>query len=264
MKHLFAGTPPQAATFSLAITEPFCAPRSAPRLLFDLGLMLSLLNPQNLDDPVLDFGAGSGWISELCARMGLRVVAFDIHGDLQDCLEKRAQADRRIDSRLIRFAHGDGHAMPLESGTFGHVLCFDTLHHMRDYPQVFAEFHRVLRPGGRAIFVEPGARHSTSPETVAFVQAQKQHDPTWIERDVVLEEIHEIAVAAGFADGLSVVPVPHPQSLHTYSMGEWSQFRSGDQGPRSAFLERLTAVNYWERVVFHVDKSLQAESIRAG
>ena len=43
--------------------------------------------------------------------------------------------------------------------------------------------------------VEPGARHSTSPETIAFVEAQKKHDPNWIERDVVLEEIDHTVLA---------------------------------------------------------------------
>ena len=130
------------------ITEPFTADRSAPRLLFDFGVMASLMKPTVLDQPVLDFGSGTGWVSEFSARMGLQTVAFDIHGDLQACLEGRAKADSRIDPGLLSFSHGDGHAMPFEPGTFGHLLCYDTLHHMHDYPKVFAEFFRVLQGGG--------------------------------------------------------------------------------------------------------------------
>jgi SAM-dependent methyltransferase len=235
------------------ITEPFTAGRAAPRLLFDFGVMASLLKPSVLDQPVLDFGAGTGWVSEFVARMGLQTVAFDIPGDLQACLEGRAKADNRIDPGLMSFAHGDGHAMPFEPGAFGHLLCYDTLHHMHDYPKVFAEFFRVLR-GGRGIFVEPGARHSTSPETVAFVEAQKKHDPSWIERDVVLEEIDQIARAAGFAAGLCIVPMPHPLALQTYSMVTWSRFRGGDALERSRLTDQLTSLNYWDRVIFYVDK----------
>ena len=126
--------------------------------------------------------------------MGFQTVAFDIHGDLKVCLENRVKADSRIKECLLSFAHGDGHDMPFESGVFGHLLCYDTLHHMQDYAKVFSEFFRVLRSGGRAIFVEPGARHSSSPETVAFINAHKKHDPIWIERDVILEEIDQIAL----------------------------------------------------------------------
>lgn len=237
------------------ITEPFTATREASRLLFDFSVMASLLKPSILDLPILDFGAGTGWVSEFAARMGLSTVAFDIHGDLQACLENRAQADSRIDERLLNFAHGDGHAMPFESNVFGHLLCYDALHHMHDYSKVFSEFFRVLHVGGRGIFVEPGARHSTSAATVAFVEAQKKHDPSWIERDVVLEEIDQIAREAGFMAGLSIVPMPHPAALQTYTMDEWKQFRDGDTLQRLRLTDQLADLNYWDRVIFTVDKT---------
>ena len=239
---------------SPTITEPFTAGRAAPRLLFDFGVMASLMKPLVLDQPVLDFGSGTGWVSEFVARMGLQTVAFDIHGDLKACLESRAKADNRIDPGLMSFANGDGHAMPFEPGAFGHLLCYDTLHHMHDYPRVFAEFFRVLRRGGRGIFVEPGARHSSSPETVAFLEAQKKHDPSWIERDVVLEEIDQIAMAAGFPAGLCIVPMPHPSTLLIYSMAAWSKFRDGDALERLRLTDQLASLNYWDRVIFYVDK----------
>lgn len=240
---------------SPTITEPFTAGRSASRLLFDFSVMASLLNPANFEYPILDFGAGSGWISEFCVWMGLQTLAFDIHGDLQACLDYRAQADSRIDQSLLSFEHGDGHAMPFESGVFGHLLCYDTLHHMHDYTKVFSEFYRVLHRGGRAIFVEPGARHSTSPETIAFVKAQKKHDPTWVERDIVLEEIDQIARNAGFTLGLSIIPMPHPLALQKYSVYEWLQFRDGDTRQRQRFTDYLANINYWDRIIFTADKT---------
>jgi ubiquinone/menaquinone biosynthesis C-methylase UbiE len=133
-----------------SITEPFTAGRAAPRLLFDFSVMISLMKLSVLDQPVLDFGAGTGWVSEFCSRMGMQTVAFDIHGDLKTCLEGRVKADSRINPSLLGFTHGDGHAMPFEEDTFGHLLCYDTLHHMHDYPKVFAEFLRVLKKGGDA------------------------------------------------------------------------------------------------------------------
>ncbi len=237
-----------------AITEPFSSGRTAPRLLFDFAVMASLLKQSILKEPVLDFGAGTGWISEFCCRMGLQTVSFDIDRDLQGYLEKRVLMDHRIDSRLLSFAHGDGHCMPFESGVFGHFLCYDTLHHMRDYAQVFLEFFRILRIGGRGIFVEPGARHSSSPETIAFVEAQKKHDPNWIERDVVLEEIDKIARDVGFKKGLSIVPMPHPASLIEYSVDDWRKFRARAPLKRLKFTDHLSTINYWDRVIFYVDK----------
>jgi SAM-dependent methyltransferase len=236
------------------VTEPFAAGRAVPRLLFDFAVMMAAMKPSFLDAPILDFGAGTGWISEFCARMGFKTISFDIHADLEACLSSRIQCDRRIDASLVSFSQGDGHAMPFEANMFGHLLCYDTLHHMHDYPKVFSEFFRVLRPGARGVFVEPGARHSRAPETIAFVEAQKKHDPSWIERDVVLEEIDQIAREVGFEAGLSIIPMPHPLAFQTYSLSEWSSFREGETIQRLRFTDQLAELNYWDRVIFYVDR----------
>lgn len=234
------------------LCEPFINGRDTGRLLHDLGMMLSLLNPAMLSVPILDFGAGSCWISEFVARMGHSVTAFDIHTDLAGCIAGRAAADRRIDASLISHATGDGHAMPFADATFGHILCYDTLHHMHDYDKVFLEFARVLRPGGRAIFVEPGAKHSTSPETLEFMKL-KSHDPTWIERDVVLEEINGCATRAGF-HAMAVIPSQHPVAPTVFSLADWLKFRKGNFWLRRAFAKTLSTINYDQRTVFYFDK----------
>jgi SAM-dependent methyltransferase len=234
------------------LCEPFINGRNTGRLLHDLGTMLSLLNPKMLSLPILDFGAGSCWITEMVARMGHRVTAFDIHTDLQGCIDGRVEADTRIDRALISHATGDGHAMPFGDGEFGHTLCYDTLHHMHDYDKVFLEFARVLKPGGRAIFVEPGSKHSTSQGTIEFLKL-KSHDPTWIERDVVLEEINQCATTAGFQE-LMITPAQHPNALMTFPMHAWSEYRNGNPELRSAVADRLASTNYEDRVIFYFDK----------
>jgi ubiquinone/menaquinone biosynthesis C-methylase UbiE len=236
-----------------ALCEPFSNGRDTARLLHDLGAMLSLLNPEMLSFPILDFGAGSCWITESIARMGNRVTAFDIHPDLAGCISGRVNADRRIDPSLIDHATGDGHAMPFKGGTFGHTLCYDTLHHMHDYEKVFSEFSRVLMPGGRAIFVEPGAKHATSAETIAFLKL-KAHDPTWIERNVVLEEVNRCAVAAGLGE-LQIVPIQHPAAPIRFPLRSWIKYRQGNQAARDSFADNLAAINYDQRVVFYCDKA---------
>jgi ubiquinone/menaquinone biosynthesis C-methylase UbiE len=235
-----------------ALCEPFLNGRQTGRLLHDLGAMISLLNPKMLSRPILDFGAGSCWITESIAKMGYEVTAFDIHGDLAGCIEGRVNADARIDPSLINYKTGDGHAMPFANDSFGHLLCYDTLHHMHDYGKVFSEFSRVLQPGGRAVFVEPGARHSQSRETIEFLKL-KAHDSTWIERDVVLEEINKCATRAGFSD-LMVVPVQHPMAPSTFTLRNWSKFRRGNLRLRLGFARKMAVVNYDQRVVFYCDK----------
>jgi SAM-dependent methyltransferase len=235
-----------------ALCEPFSNGRDTARLLHDLGAMLSLLNPEMLSFPILDFGAGSCWITESIARMGNRVTAFDIHTDLAGCINGRVNADRRIDPSLIDYATGDGHDMPFKGATFGHTLCYDTLHHMHDYGKVFSEFSRVLKRGGRAIFVEPGAKHATSAETIAFLKL-KTHDPTWIERNVVLEEVNQCAVTAGFGE-LQVVPIQHPAAFISFPLRSWMEYRNGNKTARDSLARNLAVINYDQRIVFYCDK----------
>lgn len=238
-----------------SLTEPFGAPRNVARLMFDFGAMTSLLNFELLNLPLLDFGAGSCWLSELYVRMAIPVVSFDIHKDLEKCIQNRLNADIRLNGNLWIYEQGDGHFMPFNTVTFGNLCCYDSLHHMHDYEKVFLEFFRVLAPGGRAVFIEPGARHSHSQETIAFLNAQKQLDPTWIERDVILEEMDVIARNSGFSHGLQVIPIPHPNALQEFSLTQWKLFMSGDKNLRLGFTDQLAQINYDERVLFYVEKA---------
>jgi hypothetical protein len=100
--------------------------------------------------------------------------------------------------------------------------------------------------------VEPGALHSQSPETIAFL-AQKADDPTWLERSVVLEEIDAVARRAGLS-GLTVVPGPHPEQPITFSLAEWRAYRAGAAAPRDLLANNLAAINYNNRLEFHCEK----------
>jgi SAM-dependent methyltransferase len=234
------------------LCEPFLNARDTGRLLQDFGTMLSLMSQEMGSEPVLDFAAGSGWISEMVARMGLRVTALDIHQDLAGCIDGRVAADLRVDESLVSVATGDGHEMPFYDEAFGHILCYDSLHHMRDYDKALREFHRILKPGGRAIFVEPGSAHSKSPETIAFLKG-KAHDASWIERDIVLEDIDAIASKAGFSR-LRVVPMQNPAKLRVFSSTAWRRFRWGSLWSRMLFTTQMARTNYYARTIFYIDK----------
>jgi SAM-dependent methyltransferase len=237
-----------------SLTEPFGVARNAARLMFDFGVMASLLNYELLDMPLLDFGAGTGWLSELFVRMDISTISFDIHNDLEACISNRKNADYRIDKEIWTHVQGDGHSMPFQNDQFGHICIYDSFHHMHDYKKVLSEMFRVLTTGGRAIFVEPGARHSSSPETIAFLESQKKIDPTWIERDVVLDEINLVAVDVGFKQGVTVIPVPHPNALQAFPSDSWIEFRAGNKNLRNLHSDYLSQINYDERIIFYLEK----------
>ena len=232
--------------------EPFSVGRAAFRLLFDFSIMISCLKGGLENQRILDVGAGTGWIAEWLNRMGYDVIALDLNKDSSRFCRMRVACDQRVNPNLIHFQCGDAHDMPYKTSSFGHICCFDTLHHMRDYSKVLSEFYRVLIPDGRAIFVEPGAKHSSSKETIEFIEKYKNADPTWMERDVVMEEINRIAIECGFSD-MTIRPALTPD-LREYDLALWQKFRQGDQTLATDYLDWLKQFNYDSRVIFYLDK----------
>ncbi|MHB8621926.1 MAG: class I SAM-dependent methyltransferase [Sulfuricaulis sp.] len=237
----------------VSINEPFNTGRSASRLFFDFGIMLSCFEQNAIgNNKVLDFAAGTCWISEWLNRMGFDVTAFDINSDSEKLCSIRTQCDLRTNSELMHFQLGDGHIMPFADSSFSHICCFDSLHHMHDYQKVFSEFHRILTAGGRAIFVEPGAKHSTSKETIEFIEKYKKNDPSWIERDVILEEIYQISKNYGFKS-MHIRPVLWPE-LREYDIQSWLKFREGNRALETDYLSWLKDFNYSSRICFYLKK----------
>jgi len=240
--------------FDPAVNEPFGVGRAATRLLFDFAVMLSVLGDHE-NNRVLDFGCGSGWISEFLCRSGFDVTGVDIDANAEQIFAKRQQADKRIIPSHIRFRRADGHCLPFNDGTFGYLVCFDSLHHMADYRKVFAEMFRVLDQRGRAVFVEPGAKHSSSSETREFVEKYKKDDPDWLEKDVILEEILALAKEVGFQDA-KILPHLLP-SMKSYEMEEWIQFAKQQRMGAVLgidYLGLLANLNYNGRVIFYLQK----------
>jgi SAM-dependent methyltransferase len=240
--------------FDPVLSEPFGVGRDAARLLFDFAVMLSAFADHE-NNRVLDFACGTGWISEFLCRAGFDVTGVDIDANAEAAFSKRLQADKRITPSRFRFQPADGHRLPFNDGMFGHLVCFDSLHHMADYRKVFSEMFRVLDRRGRAIFVEPGAKHSSSKPTRKFVQKYKKDDPTWLEKDVVLEEVFASATEVGFRDAKTL---PHLlPNMKVYGMEEWIGFvkaRKVDARLGIDYLADLATLNYDARVIFYLQK----------
>jgi glycosyltransferase involved in cell wall biosynthesis/SAM-dependent methyltransferase len=233
--------------------EPFNVGRSTFRLFFDFGVMLSCFS-SSPNKRVLDFGAGTGWLSEFLARMGYEVYAIDVDADVMpSSIRLRVLADHRLNLKSITPVIGSGMDLPFPNGFFSHVCCFDTLHHMNDYPKTFREISRVLAPDGRAVFIEPGARHSRSEETIAFIETYKKDDPTWIERDVALDEIAQISKESGFSN-MVVLPTLLP-GLKSYTVSQWTKFRGGDSTLAIDYINLLKDFNYNDHLSFYCEKT---------
>jgi SAM-dependent methyltransferase len=101
---------------------------------------------------VLDFGCGSGENTIALVRRAANVIAIDISPHLIQLAERRL-ALNGLDG-TARFVVASAHDLPFDDQSVDIVVGIAILHHL-DLAIAAREVHRVLRPGGRAIFQEP-------------------------------------------------------------------------------------------------------------
>jgi SAM-dependent methyltransferase len=169
--------------------------------LFDFAVACELLAPRP-DDRVLDFAAGTCWATELLGRLGVRTVSVDLSMEMM----RRGRARLAADSRLVfrdqaAFVTARGQSLPFMAGSFEGVLCMNALHHLPSYAAGLREIHRVLKPGGRAVFSEPGTAHAVQP-----LSRFRMREERVIEKSVSLPVIRRLAMEAGFSR-MRVVPL---------------------------------------------------------
>src|SRR3984885_3851723 len=143
-----------------------------------LGKLRKLLGPE-LDrgyDRSLEIGAGTGYFSLNLLQAGVvtQATCTDISPGMVATLAGNA---RRLGLE-VRTARADAESLPFSDESFDLVLGHAVLHHLPNLRRAFAEFHRVLRPGGRIVFAgEPsrlGDRLAAIPKRGAIALA-----PAW-------------------------------------------------------------------------------------
>jgi SAM-dependent methyltransferase len=191
--------------------------------LFDLSTVLLLLGCQP-GDRVLDLGAGPGFSSEMLARLGYAVVAVDPDLEALRANRRRPSFDAsRIDGTVTVVGATAG-ALPFADRAFDGVAGLNVLHHVPNLPAVTRELARVLRPGGRAVFCEPGLEHLEKAETRRAMTEHGENDRAF---DVIA--FLEDARTCGFAEAnISATLIP---PLRVVPVEDVALFASG-QHPR--------------------------------
>jgi SAM-dependent methyltransferase len=123
-----------------------------------LGKLRKLLGSELDDgyDRSLEIGAGTGYFSLNLLQAGVvaEATCTDISPGMVATLGRNAQ-------RLgldVRAARADAESLPFADASFDLVLGHAVLHHLPNLRRAFAEFHRLLRPGGRIVFAGEPSR----------------------------------------------------------------------------------------------------------
>ena len=182
--------------------------------LFDLSLACELLAPRP-DDLVLDLAAGTCWATEFLQRLGVRTVSLDLSLEMIRRGRKRLSLDGRLIFRdEAGFVVGRGQALPFADESFDGVLCLNALHHLPSYALALREIYRVLRPGGQAVFSEPGTDHSSRP-----LSRTRMNEEGVLEKGVSLPLVRRLAEEAGFSR-MRIIPLQAPATyVSDYAAG---------------------------------------------
>lgn len=101
---------------------------------------------------LLDVGCGTCFYFPLLAQHAETLMGVDV------CIPMLDVAQELIESKGLTNCHvreSSAMQLPFEDESFDVVHSWDFLHHVPDVPKALSEIHRVLKPGGRYVAVEP-------------------------------------------------------------------------------------------------------------
>ena len=106
----------------------------------------------------LEIGSGTGYFSLNLVQLGVieRLTATDISPGMLKRLAATAEALGLDDVTTVET---EAEVLPFEDESFDLVLGHAVLHHIPDLDKAFAEFRRVLRPGGMIAFAGEPSRY---------------------------------------------------------------------------------------------------------
>ena len=150
---------------------------------------------------VLDVGCGPGRTTGLLAERGLRVTGIDLSPGMIEVA--------RRDHPDLNFRVGSMTALDVADGSASGVVSWWSIIHLpRDVvPQAFAEFYRVLAPGGVLLLGFHVGSESSHKTSGYGGHPMDIHVHRW-----TAPALTELAVAAGFAPYLAT-EIPHDRLL---------------------------------------------------
>lgn len=135
---------------------------------------------------VADVGTGTGILAAELASLGLRVIGVDSSPRMLDA----ARAKLAASGLDVEWRAGEAQALPLADAEVDAVFAHMVLHYLPSPEDAFAEFARVLKPGGSAIIVDFVRHHAEWMHTELGV--------LWLGFDPA--EVEQWLAAAGFVD----------------------------------------------------------------
>jgi ubiquinone/menaquinone biosynthesis C-methylase UbiE len=171
----------------------------------------------------LEIGSGTGYFSLNLVNAGVieHATCTDVSPGMLTALEANAArigVRQRVETRAC-----DAEDLPFESESFDLVLGHAVLHHIPDLATAFAEFHRVLRPGGTVVFAGEPSRHGDRLASVPK-RAAARAAPLWRRALRTRPASHGHGDSEAPAEDHALEPFV---DVHTFSPAELEAFAGG-------------------------------------
>jgi ubiquinone/menaquinone biosynthesis C-methylase UbiE len=181
--------------------------------------LIELARPRP-DDIVLDVATGTGNAALALAPHVAWVIGLDLTPEMLELATAEAQSR---DIRNVTWIVGDAGALPFLAESFDLYVVRAAPHHFADLGRPLAEAARVLRPGGRAAFIDcsppPAARE-------LLHEIEHRRDPTHVrsytldewtagleQAGLVVEEVTRRELPWRFANWMGTMDIPEEQAL---------------------------------------------------
>ncbi len=176
------------------LTKPLSGFFETPQLLQHVGMLFSgakLCKSMT----VLDFAAGTCWLSHYLNQLECRTISVDVSPTALEIGKEYFEKYSTIRPPIAepQFLVFDGYRIDLPDESVDRILCNDGFHHIPNQQDVLNEFYRVLKDGGIVGFSEPGRYHSQTP-----LAQHEMKNFVVLENDLIMDEIYEKAKKAGF------------------------------------------------------------------
>lgn len=158
----------------------------------DLAAFASLL-AESGDARLLDLGCGGGHMAFTAAPHVREVLAYDLSREMLTVVA-RAAAERGLGN--VSTKQGGAESLPFADDSFDWVASRFSAHHWSDWTAGLREARRVLKPGGRGVFIDvvsPGV-----PLLDTYIQSVEVLRDTSHVRDYARAEWEAALAAAGF------------------------------------------------------------------